>query len=310
MKIYDGFSDKRLKKKERSVAIGIFDGVHRAHRRILERVVREARKSGAVPAVVTFDPHPQKVLSGDRKNPPILMSLEHRLRVIASLGVREAIVVKFDRKFAGTPRERFLEDLLVGRAGMRFLGVGHDFRFGKGAQGTVGYLRARSKALGFRIFECKPLKQRGHVISSTAIRRRIEQGRLKEAATMLGRPVSLYGTVIRGHGRGRKIGFPTANLDPHHETLPPEGVYAARGDAASKRIRGVVHIGKRPTFGEKEPSVEVHVFDWKKPLYGREIELFFIRKLRPVRRFAGSSELVRAIRTDIRRARRIFSLQG
>ncbi len=305
MKIYKGLSDPTLQTGRRCVAIGIFDGVHLAHARILRRAVAEAKKTGARSAVLTFDPHPRKVLSGDHRNPPILMSLEHRLRTFASLGVEEAVVVRFTKKFAGVERETFLEKVLVGRLGARMLSVGHDFCFGRKALGTTSYLRQRSRALGLRLFVCPPVKRAGRVISSTAIRLHIEKGRLRQAETMLGRPVSVYGSVVRGRGRGRALGFPTANLDPHHETLPPAGVYAVRGDLGGRRLKGVLHIGSRPTFKERDKSVEVHFLDWKGSLYGRELELFFVKKLRSIRRFSGPKSLSRAIEGDIRMARRL-----
>ena len=307
MRVYHGLSDPRLKKKKRCVAVGIFDGVHRAHARILAHAMSAAKKTRTVPAVLTFDPHPQKVLSGDHKNPPILTSLAHRLRAMAALGIAEAVVVRFDRRFARTDRADFLERDLLDRLGVRMLAVGHDFRFGRRALGDTRYLRERSRALGFKLFVCPPVKHGGRLVSSTAIRRLIEKGRLKEAGAMLGRPVSVYGTVIRGRGRGRSLGFATANLDPHHETLPPEGVYAVRGDLGGRPVKGVLHIGKRPTFGETDKSVEVHLFEWKRELYGREIELFFVRKLRPIRRFRSVGELRKAIAGDARRARGLLA---
>ena len=290
-------------KKKRCLAIGIFDGVHRGHADILRRVVREAKKLKASPAIMTFDPHPRKVLSGDHKNPAILMSLEHRLRTIALLGIQEAVVVGFNKKFASIPREKFLEDILIKKLGMKMLAVGHDFRFGRFAKGDAAYLRKRAKDLGFRLFLCPPVKRKGKVISSTIIRRFIEKGSLSQAADMLGRPVSIYGTVVHGSGRGRGIGFPTANLDPHHETLPPDGVYAVTGDLDGKPLKGVLHIGKRPTFGLEKRSVEAHFFDLREDLYGREIELFFAKKIRPIERFKNASALTKAIRRDIQQAR-------
>jgi riboflavin kinase / FMN adenylyltransferase len=302
VKVYCGFEDPALKKRNRCIAIGIFDGVHRAHRAILRRVVREAKKKRQVAAVLTFDPHPRKVLSGDKKNPPILMSLDHRLGVIGTLGLDEAIVVRFDRKFSKMDRALFLEKLFG--IGMTQLAVGHDFRFGHRALGNTEYLRDRSEKDGFRLFVFGPMLSGGKVISSSAIRRLIKQGLLKQAEAKLGRPVSVRGTVVRGLGRGKRIGYPTANLDPHHETLPPDGVYAVRGEFGGEKLKGVVHIGCRPTFGLKEKSVEAHFFGQKRDLYGREIELFFVKKLRPIRRFKDASALGKAIKRDIHKARR------
>ncbi len=296
--------------KKRCIAIGIFDGVHRGHADILRRVVREAKKLKAIPAVLTFDPHPRKVLSGDHKNPAILMSLEHRLRTIAALGIKEVFVVRFDRKFSLIPHQKFLKDTLVKKLGAKMLAVGHDFRFGRGGLGNTGILGAYAREQGYKLFVCPAVKKGGRIISSTVIRQDIEKGKLKAAADLLGRPVSIYGTVVHGSGRGHKIGFPTANLDPHHETLPPDGVYAVRGDLDGKKLKGVLHIGKRPTFGLKEKSVEVHLFGRAGDLYGREIELFFVKKLRPIRRFKNASALAVAIHKDIRQARHVFSLQS
>ena len=307
MKIYRGFFDPKLKRKRRSVAIGIFDGVHRAHQTILKGAVRAAKKNRAGSLVVTFDPHPQKVLSGNKKNPPFLMSLEHRIRVMESLGIQETLVVRFDKKFSRISREVFLRGLLVGRAGMISLGVGHDFRFGRNAEGDLGYLSQEAKELDFGLSVCKPLKVQGEIISSTVIRNLVEKGNFKKAARMLGRPVSIFGTVIHGRGRGKGLGFPTANLDPHHETLPPEGVYAVRGMLGIRPLRGVLHIGKRPTFKDAEKSVEVHWLDLKRDLYDREIELFFVKRLRATRRFADAQALGRAIQRDIAAAYKAFS---
>lgn len=307
MKIYRGFSDPALKTKRRSVAIGIFDGVHLAHRRILKNAIRAAKTKRAVSTVVTFDPHPQKVLSGNKKNPPILMSLEHRLRVMASLGIEEAVVVRFDKKFSKMTREVFLHGRLLGRLGMISLAVGHDFCFGRNAAGGLDYLSREAKRSGFKLSICAAVRVRGKTVSSTMIRHLIERGSLAKAHRMLGRPVSIFGTVIHGRGRGKKVGFPTANLDPHHETLPPEGVYAVRGRLNKRALLGVLHIGRRPTFYDDQKSVEVHWLDWNGDLYGREIELFFVKKLRSTRRFAGTRALKDAIQKDILAASRAFS---
>ena len=308
MKIYRGLSDPRLKRRGRCLAVGIFDGVHRGHMAILKKALRAARASRLGSLVVTFEPHPQKVLSGKKSALKVLMSLEHRLRLFSSLGLREALVIRFNKKFSRLTHEDFLR-LLIEKTGMRALSVGDDFRFGRFAKGDRDYLKQASRKLGFRLFLTRPLKFRGRVISSTRIRRLIEGGDLAQAARLLGRPVSLYGTVVHGHGRGRSLGFPTANLDPHHETLPPEGVYAVHGRVNGSRsaVDGVLHIGKKPTFADAEKSVEAHLFGRKGDLYGRELELFFVRRLRGIRRFRNGRELARAIERDTQRARRILA---
>ncbi|OGW92414.1 MAG: riboflavin biosynthesis protein RibF [Omnitrophica bacterium RIFCSPHIGHO2_02_FULL_63_14] len=277
--------------KGSSVAIGIFDGVHLGHRRILGRMLAEAARHGLWPTVVTFDPHPAQVLHPPSR-PPVLMSLAHRLRLFAALGVKKTVVIRFTKKFSQVPRERFLEDFLIKKLRMRSLTIGHDFCFGYKGRGTARYLRARGRELGFRLSQVSAVRQRGRIISSTSIRRLILRGQLEAAGRMLGRPVSIYGDVVRGKGRGRRLGFPTTNLNPHHETIPPSGVYAIKGG-------GVVHIGPRPTFGEKDPSIEAHFPGFKGSLYGREVELEFVRRLRGIRKFRNKKQLIEAIQNDI-----------
>ena len=306
MKIYRGFKDKKLKRRARAVAIGIFDGVHRGHQLILKKALASAKKLHATPMVVTFDPHPQKVLSPKHLNPKILMSLEHRLRFFASMGIQETLIVPFNKKTAGISHGDFLKKLLLGRLGMRSLSAGRDFRFGRKASGDRRYLAEQSKKERFGLFLSPALPFGGKAISSTRIRQLIEEGGLKQASRMLGRPVSVSGTVVHGRGRGRKVGFPTANLNPHHETLPPPGVYAAMGTLGGRLLKGMVHIGQRPTFRDREKSLEVHFLDFHRDIYGREIELIFLAKLRPVRAFSSAKALAKQIQTDIRKAKGLF----
>ncbi len=305
MRVYRGFSDTSLKPRARAVAIGIFDGVHRGHSLILRKALASAKKLRASATVVTFDPHPQKVLSPGR-TPKILMSLEHRLHFFATHGVKETVVVPFNKGFSRVSHQDFLKKLLLKKLGMRSLSVGEDFRFGRKALGGRDYLKKESRAEGFALFLSPALSYKGRPVSSTRIRERIEKGDLKEASRMLGRPVSVSGTVVHGRSRGSRIGFPTANLNPHHETLPPPGVYAARGELGGKYLQGVVHIGERPTFQDRRKTLEVHFLDFHRPLYGREIELAFLGRLRGVRTFPDARVLVRQIRKDILRARALF----
>jgi riboflavin kinase/FMN adenylyltransferase len=306
MKIYRGFQDRRLKCRARAIAIGIFDGVHRGHQLILKKAMISAKKMRTTPLVITFDPHPQKVLFPKHRNPKILMSLEHRLRFFSSLGIREALMIPFNKKFSNISHETFLEDFLIKQLRMKSLSVGHDFRFGYKALGECRYLEQQSKKMGFRLFLSRPLSFRGRIISSTRIRQLIEAGDLKQASSMLGRPVSVYGTVVHGRGRGRSVGFPTANLNPHHETLPPPGVYAVSGHLAGRSLKGLVHIGPRPTFRDKEKSLEVHFLDFKRKIYGRELELFFLAKLRGVRTFSSRETLANQIQKDIQKSKSLM----
>ncbi len=301
MKIYHDLLDKAIQRKKRCVAIGVFDGVHRGHQKILKQVVRDARRGHARSMAITFEPHPVKVLKPKAAH-PILISLAHRLRFFEKMGFRETLVVRFNKRFSKIPHEIFLKRLLLKKLGMVSLAVGHDFRFGHRGQGNTSYLGKQSEALGFRLFVSRPVRANNQIISSTLIRRLIESGRLVKAKQMLGRPVSVYGTVVHGRGRGEKVGFPTANLNPHHETLPPAGVYAAWGYLNKKRLRGVIHVGERPTFQDRERTLEVHFFGFHRNIYGKELELIFVKRLRSIRRFPTLEALRNAIRNDSKRA--------
>lgn len=310
MLIHKGISSaaSHVPPRGRSVALGVFDGVHLAHRRIIRRAVAAARRQRLRATVLTFDPHPKNVLFPDKRR-PILQSLEHRLRIFAELGVEETVVIRFDRRFAATTAEGFLR-LLTRRLDARAVCVGHDFRFGRQGLGDAALLRDWARSTGRRVWIEPPYKMGGEVVSSTLIRGLVLRGQLGRAARLLGRRVSVYGNVVRGHGRGRRIGFATANLDPHHETLPPPGVYAAWGSVRGRRIGAVVHIGQRPTFAEKDPSIEAHFLRRQPRLYGQSVELEFVRKLRDINKFESIQELTRAIRKDIDRARRLLRARG
>ncbi len=301
MKVYKGFPGKTIPAAQRSIAIGVFDGVHRGHRRIIEKILKDARRYKRRAMIITFDPHPGKILhpASDHR---IIMSLPHRLRFFEKIGVDETLVIPFSAKTAKISREAFL-DRLTGALGMKTLVVGHDFRFGHRGLGDEAYLKREAVEKKFRVNFMPALKEKGQIISSTRLRQLIEKGDLKVAARMLGRPVSVHGNVIKGRGRGKGLGYPTANLNPHHETLPPAGVYAAWGQLDNQLLKGVIHIGQRPTFGDKERTLEVHFLNFHRNIYGREVELVFVKRLRGIHKFAGPGELIRAIRRDARRAR-------
>jgi riboflavin kinase/FMN adenylyltransferase len=305
MKLYHGTDDRNITPATRALAIGVFDGVHLGHRKILSGMLREAKRRHLKPLVITFDPHPGQVLKRGSQ-PGILMSLDHRLSCFEKLGVAEALVIHFNKKISQVPREKFLENILIQRLGMRSLTVGHDFCFGHRGSGNIEFLKEESTRLKFRLLTVPALKKGRRIVSSTLIRQFVEAGDLKNAEAMLGRPVSVYGTVVRGRGRGKPLGFPTANLDPHHETLPPGGVYSAYGYLAGKKLEGVIHIGERPTFRDKQASLEVHFLNFHKNIYGKELELVFVKRLRGTEKFKNAPLLKAAIQRDIEKARQSF----
>ncbi len=313
-------------------AVGIFDGVHRGHQKILARAVTRARATRTTPAAVTFHPHPVSVLRPGAAL-PLLIGLEERLRRVAAAGIRLALVVRFTRPFSRWSPEEFVRRVLAEGLRAREVVVGHDFGFGAGRSGSTATLRALGRRYGFRTHVVPPVRLGRARVSSGRIRRLIAEGRLAAAERLLGRPVSVTGGVVRGACRGRALGFPTANLRIESGVLPPVGVYAVHAKLSSSRTRGgqafrgndtflgMANIGFRPTFRSGgvrplldkrglTPLLEVHLFGMRRPLYHRTLQVEFRKRLRPERRFPSAEALAAQLACDARRARRVFALQG
>ncbi|MBI4335661.1 MAG: bifunctional riboflavin kinase/FAD synthetase [Candidatus Omnitrophica bacterium] len=293
---------KRLNKtfKNPVVAIGIFDGAHLGHKKILRRAVREAARIKGQSIVVTFNPHPRRVLDMIGA-PPLLVSLRHRLNLIGKEGIDVICVLNFNEVFARYDAGEFVKRILVDKIGARTVIVGSNFRFGSNKRGDVKLLKAMGESLNFSVISVPLLRINSRPVSSTAIRNLITRGRLRVAQGLLGRPVSVLGTVVKGTARGRLLGYPTANINPHHEAIPPSGVYAVYAAVGRARYKGILNIGRRPTFenaGLAEPTIEVHLFGFHKDIYGRAIEVFFVKKLRDEKRFPSKELLVKQIRID------------
>ncbi len=268
----------------RSVAVGTFDGVHRGHLRVIDA----ARRTGLRRGVVTFDPHPRAVLGGGVE---LLATLERRLELLADAGVEDVLVLPFDEELAALPAEEFAEQMLRG-VGAETVAAGETFRFGRGREGDLDLL-AR---LGFDVRRV-PLVDN---VSSSRVRELLHAGEPERAATLLGRPPEVEGTVVRGDGRGRGLGFPTANLDvPKDLLVPPDGVYAG----AAREHRAAVSIGTNPHFDGIERRVEAHLLDFDGDLYGQRLVLELWSPLREQRRFDSLEELVAAIGDDVEQTR-------
>lgn len=290
------------------LTVGTFDGVHLGHQAVVSRVVSRARASGWRSAVVTFDPHPRIVLGRHEKG-RLLSSTAHKLQLIEVLGIECCVVVRFDRSFAELDAGTFVEELLAVKFDLRAVVAGATNRFGKNGSGDAGFLRQCARRLGFEVEVIEPVEVDGTVVTSTVVRRLVTSGELEQAAVFLGRPFSLLGTVVRGATRGRRVGYPTANLDPHNEVVPPSGVYAVRVRLSDRTFNGVLNIGFRPTFAEPNElvqAVEVHILDFSEPIYGREVEVFFVKKLREEHRFESVSLLRAQIRKDERETRQLL----
>jgi riboflavin kinase/FMN adenylyltransferase len=286
-----------------AVSLGNFDGVHRGHALLAERTVSEARALGGPAVVLTFDPHPARVLHPERA-PATLVTVEQKAELLAALGIDRLAVLPFTRETAALGPEEFARDVLAGCLGATEVVVGANFRFGRGRGGDTAALTALGGALGFRVASVEPVLHEGAPISSTRVRAALAAGDVEEAARMLGRPFFVDGTVVEGDRRGRTIGFPTANLDPRNETLPAAGVYACLLSVGGEPARpAVANQGSRPTFGGGAPRLEVHVLDFDRDLYGATVRVAFVSRLRDERRFASPQELVAQIEDDVARAR-------
>lgn len=296
--------------KKTVVVIGVFDGVHVGHKKILRAAVKLARRNKAKSVALTFYPHPQSVLRHS-KAALSLISLKHRINLIKSEGIDECIVFKFTKRFSRKPADIFIKDFLVDKLHAGWVVVGEDFCFGKKKKCGCALLAAKGRELGFKLERIPILKHKGVAVSSSLIRQAILSGKIKFAKRLLGRPVTVLGTVVKGRKIGRQIGFPTANINPHHEVVPPSGVYAVKVNIDKKYYNGVLNIGTRPTFygidkGDKEPAIEVYIFNFNRKIYGKDIEAVFIKKIRGERKFRNKEILAIEIKKDIKHAWRVL----
>ena len=281
--------------------LGTFDGVHLGHQRVIGETVEWAKEHGGESVVVTFDRHPLRVIRGQA--PALITSVEHRLVLFERLGVDVGVVLRFDAEMAKLEAEDFAARIFFDWLQVGGVILGFDCAFGKGRRGDADLLRRLGTPRGVEVRVCEPVHAKGHPVSSTEVRSAIERGKLDVAAAMLGRPVSLLGTVVHGSGRGHELGFPTANLDLHHEAVPPSGVYLTQTLIGDAPLPSLTNIGTRPTLHREADAamvVEVYVEGADESLYGRDLEVRFVRKLREEIAFGGIDELVRQMEDDRR----------
>ena len=309
MKIFHGTDNANILRGT-VLTLGVFDGLHLGHQRIMQTVVESAKANKLVPTVITFDPHPRAVLHPEN-SPPLLQTLDQRLANFEVLGIKQAIVVRFDKDFAAQDAETFLHDIVHERLQAREVFLGKGFAFGKNRSGNITLLREMSRQLGFFADEVAEVRLRGQRISSSKIRQLLAEGKVNLARRMLGRPYGVEGQIIHGFERGRTIGFPTANLHPHNRVIPKYGVYATANLIDGKWRRSITNVGVRPTFeDEKNPSIESYVFDFDGDLYGDVLRVRFLHRIRDERKFSGIDELKAQIELDTRRALNYFSQSG
>lgn len=288
------------------LALGNFDGLHRGHAKIIERVRRVAGERGGTSLVLTFDPHPPRVVRPD-KAPLLLMTLEQKLEALDKAGIQGVAVVRFTPELSRWEPETFVKNVLVDWLRVAEVWVGADFLFGRDRSGNFSLLRALGGQHGFRVEKIDPVRYKEFVVSSTRIRRLIAEGRVDEASALLGRHFFIDGHVVRGAGRGRELGVPTANIESCNELIPPHGVYATTATVAGIVYPSVTNIGLRPTFDDVPRAVvEAHVLGLDRDLYGEPIRLGFVQRMRDERRFPDVDALKAQIDADVRRARRLF----
>jgi riboflavin kinase/FMN adenylyltransferase len=289
------------------LALGNFDGLHRGHRKILDRMRRVASERGATSVIMTFDPHPPRVVRPD-KAPPLLMTKAQKLEAIAAAGVQGAAIVRFTPELSHWDPETFVRTVLVDWLRVAEVWVGANFLFGHDRSGNFSMLRVLGARYGFKAEKIDPVRYKDFVVSSTRVRRLVSEGRVDEAGALLGHHYFLDGTIVRGDQRGRTIGFPTANLCTENELLPPHGVYATTARVGEIVYPSVTNVGTRPTVDTSGRTVvETHVFDLDRDLYGHTLRISFVQRLRDERAFASLDELRAQIDADCQRARVLFN---
>lgn len=290
------------------LAIGVFDGVHLGHQAVISTAARHAAAAAGTAVVVTFDPHPAKFLR-PHESPRLLTATRHKIALIRQLGVSHLLVLKFDRELASTPPDEFVRQLAAAARPLQEICVGQEWSFGKNRAGDLALLQKLGAELDFDVVGVEPVTSAGRIVSSTAIRQAVETGDFATAATMLGREYSILGTVESGSRMGRSLGFPTANLSAHSEQFPPNGVYAAEAQLEGKQLHGVINLGVRPTVagGSPERVLELHLFDFDRNIYGTDIEVRFLRYLRPEQKFENLAALRAQIARDVEEAQLVFA---
>lgn len=300
MIIHEGYENLNLVTPV--ATLGIFDGVHRGHRTLLDRVVQKAKEERSESAVITFSPHPRLVLEQNNKALSFLTTIEEKKILLAKAGVDHLIIIKFTPEFSNIPACDFLKDILVGKIGTKYLVIGHDHRFGRRGEGDFNTIKQCAKDLDFIVEQVEGYHTEDDMISSSLIRGALLNGNIEKANNWLGYPYSLSGKIIEGRKLGRKIGFPTANIKPfsEHKLIPVNGVYAVEIQLDKNVMPGMLSIGSNPTVNSdiNFRSIEVHIFNFDEDIYGRDITVIFRKKLRDEKKFGSIAELTEQMEQD------------
>ncbi len=309
MRLFHGTDNAEIQRPT-VLTLGVFDGLHLGHQLIMRTVVERARAIGAVPTVITFDPHPRAVLH-PQTAPPLLQTFDQKMEALKVLGIEQTIVLRFTREFAAVRAEQFLKDVVTERLHAREVYLGKGFAFGHKREGNIELLRRLGRELGFVAGEVPEVKLRGRRVSSSKIRELLSCGEVNLARRMLGRPYGVEARVEHGAERGHKLGFPTANLHPHNRVIPRNGVYVTATLIDGQWRRSVTNVGLRPTFADAtEPSVETFVMNFDGDLYGDVVRVRFLHRIRDERKFNSIDELKTQISRDVARAQSFFERAG
>jgi riboflavin kinase/FMN adenylyltransferase len=310
VKIVHHINDLCRLKRSVFLATGFFDGVHLGHQQVLRRAVAAARANGGEAWAMTFDPHPLKILTPDSA-PLLLTDTAHKLQLLLQSGIDGCLLIPFSRRFATTTAAGFLKELEFGIPTLASIFMGDDWRFGRQGQGDIVLLKTWATPRNITVQRVSSIKRGGRPISSTRIRHAVNTGKLNEATALLGRPFSILGTVVPGMRIGRKLGFPTANLKAHNETYPPLGIYAVQAIVNGHTYPGVVSFGHHPTLKRvTNPLLELHLLDTRMNLYRRNIEVYFLCRLRSEMKFSKLADLIRQIEKDIQKTRKVLARQA
>jgi riboflavin kinase / FMN adenylyltransferase len=306
MQITEDFIDY-FRKARAVVTLGNFDGIHKGHQKIFAAVVRKAREIRGAPVVITFDPHPVKVLMPERRL-RLITTVQDKEQIIFRSGIRDIINIDFNAEFAHMDADDFIRDILVGLLKVKWVIVGHNYTFGRAKKGNAEILRNLGRKSGFGVSVVRYAKLNGDLISSSRIRSAVLAGRVAEVSRMLGRAYHIEGSVVRGTGRGLSLlKTPTANIQTENELIPKEGVYAVKISMGGNVYDGVANLGENPTFKFGILSYEIHIFDFRRNLLGKKMRVHFMERLRDEKKFASIDDLSAQIKKDIERAKRLLS---
>ncbi|MDY6864202.1 MAG: bifunctional riboflavin kinase/FAD synthetase [Thermodesulfobacteriota bacterium] len=308
MEIFKGYSLINKNYPNPILTIGNFDGVHKGHQKIFQEVKKLAQSLKGTSIVYTFFPHPLKVI-GSEMGPPLITTFVEKLKMMELCGIDIVICENFTKEFAGISSQNFVKEILIEKIRVKEIIIGNDYRFGKGREGDAAYLKKLGDEYGFNIMEIPTITLNGTVVRSSVIRKLIKEGDIEKAGELLGRNYVVGGEVIEGKKRGKGIGFPTANIKPEKDLLPPSGIYAVWAFYQGNILPAVVNIGYNPTFQDKDLSVEVYILDFNQDMYHHHLEISFVKKLREEKRFSGSEELALQIKKDVEEAGKILKTQ-